>query len=80
MLRTLAEETPERIGPHPGDDHIVAYYARVLPADEMEPIEDHLVFCRNCATELLALAAFCASDRVEIFSSALNTFTNLPSK
>lgn len=64
MLRTLAEETPESIGLHPGDEHIVAYYSGALPADEMDSIEDHLVFCRNCATDLLALAAFCASDDV----------------
>jgi hypothetical protein len=60
MLRTLAEESMDQSGPHPTDDRLFSYYSKTLPADEMTQMENHLVACRECAKELLDLAAFCA--------------------
>ena len=61
-LRALAADARRELGPHPGDDQLVAYHERRLDEPEAERLRDHLALCAACAGLLLDLAAFSAGE------------------
>jgi hypothetical protein len=65
-LRSLAEEAQAHAGPHLEVEQLAAYHFEELPDDEAERVQDHLVMCRDCASRLLDLAAFCAPGEDEL--------------
>jgi hypothetical protein len=54
----LVEETYPPPGGHPEAERWTAYLRGQLPAEEVPPIEEHLVRCRDCFDLLQAIDAF----------------------
>ena len=60
LLQSLAEEAPA--GAHLAPEKLVDYHFGKLPSDEAARTQDHLAMCRECASLLLDLAAFCVPE------------------
>ena len=58
------EEKRRRLGPHPGEEELVAYHAGEMGLEESKRVQDHLVLCPQCAKLLLDLDAFAADAAV----------------
>ena len=64
-LRLWAEEEGKQaaaVNSHLSADELSAYQANMLSPHDAERVQDHLIFCRECADLLLDLAIFNESD------------------
>jgi hypothetical protein len=61
-LRAVAAERSRGLGEHPSPDELVDYHFGSLPAEEVDRLQDHLAFCRECSQVVLDMAAFSAGE------------------
>lgn len=62
LVAALAEEAAERAGDHPRLDELADYLAGDLDPEVEARIQDHLVACRTCTTQLLDLETLSQPD------------------
>jgi hypothetical protein len=59
LLESLAEKAQAQTRTHLTPEKLVDYYLKKMSLGEAEEVEEHLVFCRQCTSLGLTLAAFC---------------------
>ena len=57
-LRRIAEARSRGLGDHPSAQTLVDLHLGVLPPEEVDAIQEHLIYCRECAQIVLDLVAF----------------------
>lgn len=57
-IRRAAEARSRGLGDHPSPQELVDYYFDALTPEEADAVQEHLIFCRECAQVVLDLAAF----------------------
>ncbi len=69
-LQTIADRRQDS-GPHPDLEDLVAYHAGELAAVEEKRLQDHLVWCPECARLVLDLDTFAISAAREVSEPAI---------
>jgi hypothetical protein len=57
-LRAVAEAKSRGLEGHPSAQELVDYHFGILPPEEADAIQEHLIFCRECAQAVLDMVAF----------------------
>jgi anti-sigma factor RsiW len=61
VLRAMTEEAQATLGAHATLEELIAYHSGELPPEDVERLQEHLVWCRECLELLLDWAAWTES-------------------
>lgn len=65
FLQSLADDAQSQSIEHLEAEELVSYHFHKLSANEGRRIQDHLVMCRGCASDLLDLAVLCQGKKAD---------------